>query len=195
MPLSRAGRQVELKTVIYATDFSLCCQNAGLYASRIASRLHVPLIVAHAFTLTQAAMEVEIDPVLVSQQRKDLEFLLERKTSQLSTGSSSATPVLLAGAPKDVIPQLADSRRSSLIVLGTHGGGWMQRSIIGSVAEEILRTGASPALTVGPQVAPPQAVQTHSSGFSTQPTSLRRLPEQHRMWSFSRGCLKRISTF
>jgi nucleotide-binding universal stress UspA family protein len=41
-----------------------------------------------------------------------------------------------------------------MIVLGTHGGGRLERGIIGSVAEKILRSTRWPALTVGPQIPP-----------------------------------------
>jgi nucleotide-binding universal stress UspA family protein len=41
-----------------------------------------------------------------------------------------------------------------MIVLGTHGGGRLERGVIGSVAEKILRSTRWPALTVGPQVKP-----------------------------------------
>jgi nucleotide-binding universal stress UspA family protein len=39
-----------------------------------------------------------------------------------------------------------------MIVLGTHGGNRLERGIIGSVAEKILRSTRWPALTVGPHV-------------------------------------------
>jgi len=39
-------------------------------------------------------------------------------------------------------------------VLGTHGGGRIERGIIGSIAEKILRSSQWPTLTVGPQVKP-----------------------------------------
>jgi nucleotide-binding universal stress UspA family protein len=39
-----------------------------------------------------------------------------------------------------------------MIVLGTHGGNRLERGIIGSVAEKILRSTRWPTLTVGPQV-------------------------------------------
>src|SRR5271170_1049249 len=133
------------KTVIYATDFSLLSQNAGLYAAGIAAHFHSRLVVAHAFTLTQAAMEVEIDPTLISQQRKDLDSLLARKAFLLASESTPAIPMLLEGDPKDVLPSLADKAPPSLIVLGTHGGGWIERSVIGSVAERILRSTRWPA--------------------------------------------------
>ena len=70
--------ELSLKTVVYATDFSLCSQNAGHYAARIASYASATLLVAHAFTLSQAALEVETGDIRLSQQRKDLKRLLSR---------------------------------------------------------------------------------------------------------------------
>ena len=152
MPLIGDRPDVNLRTVIYGTDFSLCSQNAGLYAACIAKYFSATLLVAHAFALSQAAMEIELDHKLVSQQRKDLEFLLSRKAFLLASDSLEAIPTLLDGDPREVLLEAADSREPSLIVLGTHGGGWMERELIGSVAEHILRSTRWPTLTVGPQV-------------------------------------------
>ncbi len=153
MPVIGERPDLDLNAIVYGTDFSVCSQNAGLYAAFLATHFATALMVAHAFTLSQAAMEVEIDPSLVSQQRKDLEFLLSRKAIALSHGSLKATPVLLEGDPKRMIPELATAMAPSLVVLGTHGGERLVREIIGSVAEGILRSTSWPVLTVGPQVA------------------------------------------
>ncbi len=152
MPVIGERPDLDLNAVIYATDFSVCSQNAGLYAALLSRHFSATLMVAHAFTLSQAAMEVEVDRSLVSQQRKDLESLLSQKAFALSNGSVQAMPVLLEGDPKEVLPDLADRNSPSLIVLGTHGGGWVEREIIGSVAEGILRSTSWPVLTVGPHV-------------------------------------------
>ena len=72
MPMIGDRPEMNVKTVVYATDFSICSQNAGLYAARIASYFSATLLVTHAFTLSQAALEVEINKKRVSQQRKDL---------------------------------------------------------------------------------------------------------------------------
>ncbi len=97
-------------------------------------------------------MEIEIDSSLISQQRKDLLFQLSRKAWALGAKSIEAVPVLMEGDPKKVLPRLADEHAPSMIVLGTHGGGWADRSLLGSVAEGILRSTQWPSLTVGPQV-------------------------------------------
>jgi nucleotide-binding universal stress UspA family protein len=140
---------LNLNSVIFGTDFSVCSQNAGLYAALMAKYFSAKLFVAHAFILSQAALEVEIDGALVSQQRRDLQSLLSHKASSLAADSVS---LLLDGEPKDALPKLADEHGPSLLVLGTHGRGWVEREVIGSVAERILRSTQWPTLTVGPQV-------------------------------------------
>jgi nucleotide-binding universal stress UspA family protein len=152
MPITGDKPDLSLKAVVFATDFSLGAQNAGLYASRLAGYFSAALIVAHAFTLSQAALEVEIDRILISQQRKDLKALLANKAAQLADQSIEAISILLEGDPKDVIPELADKHQPAMIVLGTHGGGRFERGIIGSTAEKILRSTRWPCLTVGPKV-------------------------------------------
>ena len=154
MPKISDRPEMNLKTVVYATDFSLCSQNAGLYAARIASYFSATLLVTHAFTLSQAALEVEINKSRISQQRKDLETLLSRNALLLGAESIGIISTLLEGEPQDVIPALADSNTPAIIVLGTHGGGRLERGIIGSIAEKILRSSQWPTLTVGPQVTP-----------------------------------------
>jgi nucleotide-binding universal stress UspA family protein len=110
------------------------------------------LFVAHAFTLSQAALEVEIGDRKASQQRVDLNSSLSKEAHLLGNDSLKAIPSLLEGDPKYAITQLADSNAPSMIVLGTHGRSRLERGIIGSIAEKILRSTCWPALTVGPLV-------------------------------------------
>jgi nucleotide-binding universal stress UspA family protein len=143
---------LNLKAVVFATDFSICSQNAGLYAARMAAYFSAKLLVTHAFTRSQAAMEVEIGDGRVSRQRRDLTRLLSKEALLVRADSIETVPTLLEGDPEYTIPELADENQPSMIVLGTHGGNRLERGIIGSVAEKILRSTRWPTLTVGPQV-------------------------------------------
>jgi nucleotide-binding universal stress UspA family protein len=154
VPVIGEGPKLNLKAIVCATDFSTHSQNAGLYAALLAEYFSAKLLIAHAFTLSQAAMEAEAERGIVSQQRTDLERLLSQRASALSEEPISAIPVLLDGDPKKTIPELADKNAPSLIVLGTHGGSRIGREIIGSVAEGVLRSTSWPCLTVGPNVQP-----------------------------------------
>ncbi len=154
MPVIGDRPELSLKAVIYATDFSPGSRNAGLYAARIAAYFSAKLLVTHAFTLEQAALEVEVGDRQLSQQRQNLAHHLSREADLLGAKSIEIVPTLSEGNPEDVIPDLANEYEPSMIVLGTHGGGRIEREIIGSVAEKILRSTRWPALTVGPHVRP-----------------------------------------
>lgn len=141
-----------LKAVIYATDFSPCSENAGHYAALLAKQFDADLLVAHAFILTNEAMEVEAEDGVVkeSKQRKNLESALTASATRFGAGLKRAVPILLEGDPRKQFPRLAQENAPSIIVLGTQGRGRVERYIVGSVAERILRATNGPSLTVGP---------------------------------------------
>jgi nucleotide-binding universal stress UspA family protein len=143
---------IQFNSVIFATDFSPASTNAGLYASAFSKHFGSSLMVAHGFILSQAALEVETERPDSSQQRIGLNRDLLLTAKALSAGRGATETVLLLGDPRKEIPDLARSRSPSLVVMGTHGGGTLDRLVLGSTAEGILRYSSEPALTVGPKV-------------------------------------------
>jgi nucleotide-binding universal stress UspA family protein len=55
---------------------------------------------------------------------------------------------VLDGDPAQVIVQFARERGCSLIVMGTHGRTGLERLLMGSVAEQVVRKAPCPVLTV-----------------------------------------------
>jgi len=143
---------IQLDTVVFATDFSPASQNAGLYASAISVHFQTDLVIAHAFTLLQPALEVEIGMSKPSQQRIDLNHALSLTAEVLPAGRGTTEAILLEGDPSKMVPKFSQLRNKSLIVLGTHGGGAVDRFVLGSTAECILRCSSGPAITIGPRV-------------------------------------------
>lgn len=139
-------------SVIFASDFSPYSENAGRYALRLAEYFSAGLFVIHSFLPTQAAIEAEAYSQADSTQRKDLRQQLERAVKDLTRDSANTTVALLDGAPQKAIAKFADAHSRSILVLGTHGRGRVERALIGSTAEDILRSTAIPTLTVGPHV-------------------------------------------
>ena len=150
-------RDLTFGSVVFGTDFSESARAAGRYAALFARHYHAELIVAHAFTLVQPALEVEAMRHIRSAQRNDLDRLLSETVTELAPLAGNATSLLGEGSPIDVIRAASEERSPSLVVLGTHGGGALERHVIGSVAEEILRTIQNPVLTLGPHVAVPSS--------------------------------------
>ena len=157
MTVFGANASERLATVVFATDFSEASENAGLYASALARRMQAGLVVMHAFFLEQAAMEAETFRHLMSQQRIHLQQELNKVAERLSSGRGATEAILLERDPRIAVPELAMQRQPSIIVMGTHGGGAVERFVIGSTAEGILRHTRLPALSVGPKTPPMQA--------------------------------------
>jgi nucleotide-binding universal stress UspA family protein len=144
------------QAIVYATDFSSCSENAGHYANLLARKFDADFLVAHAFVLSNAAMEVEAEGGrTTSEQRKELESALAATATRFGADVKRVTPVLLDGDAREQIPRLADEHLPSLIVLGTRGRGRVERGMIGSVAERIMRKTGGPSLTVGPEAPAP----------------------------------------
>lgn len=142
-------------SVIFGTDFSESGHAAGRYAALFARHYNADFIIAHAFTLVQPALEVETLEHAPSAQRMDLERLLAETARELAPSAGRTTTLLGEGSPMELIRVASEERGPCLVVLGTHGAGALERHIIGSVAEHILRTIRSPVLTVGSHVALP----------------------------------------
>lgn len=144
--------QVNIDTVIFATDFSNCSENAGRYARLLARYYSAKLIATHVFRSSQAAMEAEALSHNLSREREDKVNRLSHLAHSLSTEGVQAKPILLEGATERAIAELAQKHAPSLVVLGTRGAGRIERSFLGSTADRILRSTPWPCFVVGPHV-------------------------------------------
>lgn len=63
-------------------------------------------------------------------------------------GDATVERVLAEGSPSSEIVDYAETENCDLIVMGTHGRGGIDRLLLGSVAERVVRTSSVPVLTV-----------------------------------------------
>jgi len=73
---------------------------------------------------------------------------LERLVRQHLTVSTSYQIIARRGDPAPVIVTVADELKVDLIVMPTHGGQGIERMILGSVAERVVREARRPVLTI-----------------------------------------------
>ncbi len=74
------------------------------------------------------------------------ETALDRATEH--AGDRLTERVLVEGSPSAEIVDYAEEAGCDLIVMGTHGRGGIDRLLLGSVAERVVRTSPVPVLTV-----------------------------------------------
>ncbi|WP_332899506.1 MULTISPECIES: universal stress protein [unclassified Haladaptatus] len=70
------------------------------------------------------------------------------RLEELIDGRVPVKRVLLEGSPSKEIVRYAKTEDCDLIFMGTHGRGGIDRLLLGSVAEKVVRTSDIPVLTV-----------------------------------------------
>lgn len=139
------------KSILAATDFSATADKAGVIARDLARRFAAHLHLLHVVALFEDQyMEKEaqdqFEELLTSgddARRKVLEESYEHQHG------IDVTPHLVRGiAPGEVIVEKAANLGCDLIVMGTHGRRGISHLLLGSVAERVIRTTSSTALTV-----------------------------------------------
>ncbi|WP_222917784.1 universal stress protein [Natrinema sp. SYSU A 869] len=70
------------------------------------------------------------------------------RVEELAPADVSVETAVLEGAPSQVIVEEADPAECDLVVMGTHGRGGIDRLLLGSVTERVVRRASVPVLTI-----------------------------------------------
>jgi nucleotide-binding universal stress UspA family protein len=97
--------------------------------------LHV--IESHVF-LYEGGYVVDWKPV-IEELRKEGEVLLTQATQVLRTVGFQVTTAMEEGDPKSVIVDVAAKWPADLVVMGSHGSTALDRFLLGSVSETVVR--------------------------------------------------------
>ena len=126
------------KKIVCPVDFSEESRAALRVAADLASRFGASLTLFHAdATGTLTASEPQAAGTL-AQLKADAEKL----------GAANVAIDHKPGDPRIVIAEYAQGNGFDLIVMGTHGRTGRARLLIGSVAENVVRSSRVPVLTV-----------------------------------------------
>jgi universal stress protein A len=157
-------------TILVPVDFSAYAREALLYADSIAERFFSTLLILHVIS-----KEVELHTTRQHVAQRGLPMLgplsdsLEVPTEVMETVtidlrerahtalqeflppqfSGRSVELLVAiGHPFEQILETTANRRVELIVMGTHGRTGLAHTMLGSVAERVMRLAPCPVLTV-----------------------------------------------
>jgi nucleotide-binding universal stress UspA family protein len=145
MKATSAQTRVDIKTILYATDFSECSELAVPYVCDIA-RLYDSTVIAVHVMPAISPTSTTLDPRLLAKHKEMMDL-----SSRL--GEVPHRCLVLDGAVWEALEEVVKEEAVDLVVLGTHGRTGADRIALGSVAEEIFRRTDCPVLTVGPHVA------------------------------------------
>jgi nucleotide-binding universal stress UspA family protein len=90
---------------------------------------------------------VDIEPVIEAHRQEATRYL-QTVADRLKAQNLQVTTAQPEGRPAEVIVELAGHAGDSLIAMTTHGHTGLRRLVLGSVADEVLRTATCPVLLV-----------------------------------------------
>ncbi|HEX9201113.1 MAG TPA: universal stress protein [Acidobacteriaceae bacterium] len=149
---------VSVKNILLATDFSSVSDKAASYARALALNFRSNVEIAHVFdpSVVTSYMEAILGMPLDERHRISSEALEKLRQEFSASGIEVSTSLPEGRHPQTAILKLAQEHDTDLIVAGTHSKWGLERLVLGSTAEELIRNAACPVLTVGPHAKQPQ---------------------------------------
>jgi nucleotide-binding universal stress UspA family protein len=138
--------------ILIPTDFSSQSERAWATARRLARAVGADVVLLHVFVETPLYSEV---PLSGERIREAYEEARTWAANQLEQWAATARAeglgvktLLQTGVPHGVIVETARDEGADLIAIGTHGRGGLNRLMLGSVCDRVIRLSSCPVLAV-----------------------------------------------
>ena len=153
----KAAEEVSLKRVFVALDGSLLAEKILPRVVELAKHMHLEVVLVRVWSLPSTASlgsegyGMPNFEHLTEEITQEAKRYLEGKVRQLKKeGLESASSVLLEGNAAQEIINFAKQTPESLPVICTHGRSGLNRLVLGSVADRVVRYSGSPVLVIPP---------------------------------------------
>jgi nucleotide-binding universal stress UspA family protein len=142
-------------TIIHPTDFSVEAEAAEREAARLARRLGGELLILHVSVETplygESAFGMADVKRVFEAQASWVEARLAERADALTKDGVPTRWRRRVGVVHDTICDTAREEAAEYIVIGTHGRTGLDRLMLGSIAERVVRTAPCPVVTVRPK--------------------------------------------
>jgi len=133
--------------ILLPVDFSGPSEKAAEYALMLARRDNALLQVVHVINVSSDISDL-LRPSGLRGFAREAEKSLEKFMTRHLKGYDNVSAEVLSGVPHVAITGYARKNKSDVIVIGSHGKGALDRLIVGSNTERVLRKAPCPVLVV-----------------------------------------------
>ena len=151
----------QIKKILYATDLSENSSYAFNYATDLAQRYGAEIVILHAIEPVPGHVERRFGSVgreVEEQRQKETADLIKSRLREFCTDMEAQTGTRCrklvsniltpAGHAVEEILNKADAEKCDIIVLGTHGKGFLAHTFLGSVASSVLHRTRKPVFII-----------------------------------------------
>jgi nucleotide-binding universal stress UspA family protein len=150
----------QIKKVLYATDLSKNSSYAFLYAIDMAKKHDAKIVILHAiepipaYAESYLAMSDEFKKrqheEIVESMKTHLQGFCKKAEAQVGAPCVELVSKILVpvGYPPEEIMNAADEESCDVIVIGTHGKGFLAHTFLGSVSNAVLHRTRKPVFAI-----------------------------------------------
>lgn len=141
---------MNLKRILFPTDFSHANDAALKYASTLAAEAKALLLIVHVDEPIEVGITMAEPGFLypAACEAESERSARDQLSHVVPTTDAQFEHRFLRGAPATEILRFAGRERVDLIVMGSHGRTGLSRLLMGSIAEEVMRRAPCPVLVV-----------------------------------------------
>jgi nucleotide-binding universal stress UspA family protein len=151
----------EIKRILYATDLSKNSSYAFFYAIHLARKFDAKITILHAIEPIPLYVEAYAASMIDRVERQDrekaighIQKLLQEFCMKVESRMGSPCLVLvskslvLVGHPVEEILKAAQEEACDILVLGSHGKGFLEQTFLGSVSSAVLHRSRKPVFII-----------------------------------------------
>jgi len=143
---------MEIKSILFPTDFSEGSAQALQYAAEFAKKYSAKLYIIHVIYDMAKGSGLYVPHVSMDQLYKDIQEGAKKELDNFGVEAlesmKNVERVVMTGVPHHEIVEFANKNKTDMIVIGTHGRTGIDRLLFGSTASQVVRNSPCPVLTV-----------------------------------------------
>lgn len=145
---------MELNAILCPVDFSAATPFGLAPAASLAKRCGAGVVLLHVMDLPSPQFSVEVEGFdlqeFLAERREEAEARLQDLARASFDGAAFTRCVVESGNAASTIVDLAESEGADLVVLPTHSRRGLDRFMVGSVSEKVVRLAGCPVLVTHP---------------------------------------------
>ena len=142
-----------IRKIVVPVDFTSTTEKVINYALSVAKQLEAHVCFIHV-TETFSGYDMLLVHPSFAQITKDMKKKAELRMEHLLEDNKDlpegCSGKVVSGEIVEEIIKYADEEKADLVVIGTHGVKGLERVLIGSVAERVVKNSPCPVLTFNP---------------------------------------------
>jgi nucleotide-binding universal stress UspA family protein len=137
-----------IRSILVTTDFSAGTDEALKYAFSLARECKARMTLLHVVDEVMVESSVKSSLPTIDAVRLQLEKLVP---SNVRSSCEVKTRVEV-GVPYSTVLAIQKSEKADLLIMNVHGKGLIDRALLGSTAERVVRASVCPVLLIPPVV-------------------------------------------